>query len=79
MNTRAAVTLVVTVMVVAMPSFAARADVSIETVGEGAISVCRDWDMVGKSCRKYHHVKLPSSISVGDTFRVDNSFTSAGS
>ena len=49
---------------------AARSEGAIQPMGEGVIRVCRNWDMFGTSCRKYHHIKLPASISLGDAFRV---------
>jgi hypothetical protein len=42
----------------------------INILSEGTIRVCRNWNLMGERCRKYNHVKLPSSISVGDVFRV---------
>jgi hypothetical protein len=54
-----------------LAAFAAQAQNAIQPQGDGVLRICRNWDMLGKSCRNYHHVKLPASIRLGDTFRVE--------
>jgi len=51
---------------------AVRADSPIHPMGEGVIRVCWDWGiMASRKCHKYHHVRLPPAIAVGDTFHVE--------
>ncbi|MBV9829880.1 MAG: hypothetical protein JO001_30040 [Alphaproteobacteria bacterium] len=51
---------------------AALADGPIRPTREGVIRVCWGLDILaGKNCHKYHHIKLPPSIAIGDTFRVE--------
>ena len=35
----------------------------------GVLTKCRGW-LVTRSCRTYHHIRLPSRIAVGDTITV---------
>ena len=37
--------------------------------GPGVLTKCRQW-LVATSCRTYHHITLPSQITVGDTITV---------
>ena len=53
-----------------LPARIDRAECMINILSEGTIRVCRNWNSTGDRCREYNHVKLPSSISVGDVFRV---------
>ena len=49
---------------------AAAAEVDAITPGaSGVLTKCRDW-LVTSSCRRYHHIDLPSRIAVGDTITV---------
>jgi hypothetical protein len=53
-------------------SFGVAAADAIEAVhprGSGVLTKCRDW-LVASSCRTYHHISLPSRITVGDTITV---------
>jgi hypothetical protein len=37
--------------------------------GPGILTKCRDW-LVATSCKRYHHITLPSRIAVGDTITL---------
>jgi hypothetical protein len=37
--------------------------------GPGVLTKCRNW-LVATSCRTYHHIALPSKITVGNTITV---------
>jgi hypothetical protein len=53
-------------------SFGVAAADAIEAVhprGSGVLTKCRDW-LIASSCRTYHHISLPSRITVGDTITV---------
>jgi len=53
-------------------SAAAHAGDAIHPTTDGVIRVCWHWNMTAsENCHKYHHIKLPSSIADGDTFRVE--------
>ena len=42
---------------------------AVEPGGPGVLTKCRDW-LVARSCKRYHHITLPSRIAVGDTITV---------
>jgi len=67
---RAAVILSAVAMVV-WPE-AARSEDAIRPIGNGVLRICRSsWYLTGQPCRKYYRIQLPSSIRVGDAFRVE--------
>ena len=42
---------------------------AVEPGGPGILTKCRGW-FVATSCRRYHHINLPSRIAVGDTISI---------
>jgi len=43
---------------------------SMAPSGEGVLTICPIWAM-SRSCRVYHHIRLPARISVGDRVPLD--------
>src|SRR5215469_17020317 len=37
--------------------------------GPGVLTKCRNW-LVATSCNRYHHIRLPPQVAVGDTITV---------
>ena len=42
---------------------------AVTTPGSATLTMCRDW-LVYNSCSKYHNVKVPPVIAVGDKVRL---------
>jgi len=42
---------------------------AVQPGGPGVLTKCRDW-LVARSCHHYHHISLPSRVSVGDTITL---------
>jgi hypothetical protein len=61
---------IVLLIATAWPSGSADAQCTIKTAGDGVIRVCRNWNFLGHKCRNYDDIKLPSTITEGDVFRV---------
>jgi hypothetical protein len=59
----------VSLLVLAFGTAAASEVKAIAPGGSGVLTKCRDW-LVTSSCRRYHHIELPSRIAVGDTVTV---------
>jgi hypothetical protein len=59
----------VSLFVLAFGTAAASEVEAIAPGGPGVLTKCRDW-LVTNSCRRYHHIDLPSRIAVGDTITV---------
>lgn len=55
--------------VAAATGAAAAGAATVASPGSGTLTKCRSW-IFFRSCRKYHHVALPTHISVGDKVRL---------
>jgi hypothetical protein len=56
----------ISLLVLAFGKAAAAEVDAIAPGGSGVLTKCRDW-LVTSSCKRYHHIGLPSRIAVGDT------------
>lgn len=70
----AALLLAAAVAPVPGPAVAAESVPAVEPLGEAVLTKCRDW-LVASSCRRYHHIRLPPRVAVGD--KVTLSFGSS--
>jgi hypothetical protein len=42
---------------------------AVEPGGQGVLTKCRGW-LIATSCKRYHHISLPSRIAVGETITL---------